>query len=79
MAKTTRTAKTSTLTLSPAAAIVGVLAATGEIGKEIEASRDEDGAECTGSTKSLVRILFGLDTLEVRFGAAGEFLLSEGT
>src|SRR5438067_124487 len=79
MAKTTRTAKTSTLTLSPAAAIVGVLAATGEIGKEIKASRDEDGAECAGSTKSLVRIRFGLDTLEVRFGAAGEFHLVEGT
>src|SRR4051812_13289798 len=50
-----------------------------EIGKEVEGTGDKDGAELAGSTKSALRVRIAFDTVEVRFGAAGEFLLWKGT
>src|SRR5947209_13695591 len=79
MAMTMKVANANTVSRSAAPAIAEVLLVVSEIGKEVEAPRDEDGAERTGSAHGSSGSWDGFDTLEVRFGAAAQFLLVEAS
>ena len=79
IARTTKTAKLKTESRSPTLAIPELLVVAGEISKEIEGAGHEDRSECPSSMEGVVGIRIGFDTLEVRFAAAGEFLLVKST
>src|SRR5438876_3846525 len=79
IASTTKAANANTVSRSPTLAMALVLVVAAEIGKEIEGARDQNGPAAAGATKGAVRIWVGFDTVEVRFGAAGQFLLVESS
>src|SRR5262249_57808879 len=77
IARTTQAANANTESRSPTLGIATVLVLAAEIGKEVERPCDEDGRPRSSPVEGAARVGVGFDTIEVRFGTAGEFLLRQ--